>query len=933
MKFTKKQQGAISVFLSLILLSTFIFSAVIVDGGRIYAAKNIVSGAGQLSLNAGLSSYDVALKDAYGLIAMSETPEELQENLRTYFVESLGACGISEEDFNTALVFLQMAASEDGFSAEGIDNTQICQSQVMEQQVLEYMKYRAPITVGTGILDKLQAGKEIEEAQKVADDEVETAKEANDLQSQLEKLKKQVDDEIENSDDFSKTWESTLKEIQKLCKEITTEEMVVFGYNQYNTAKSAGDYEENINEFNAQYAKLVTAMQKSDKVDRYSSAYDIMLEMKGYYLTLKDVSESEFMDFWKEKYEIDDDSDDSEESSEDSSDEDEEEDDGDDELLEEGENLYEEYEGNRDYLLNLPSTIAAQADTDLKAVQTKSEDLYDSAEKGRKQEEKICKQIEKIEKKFKKLKEKYDKWNTDVKALSNAELKSDEEKKMEEYAIFLDDAEENSIDTMKQYAINNQDFYTKFKEYIDTAQFCNVKLRKVYYQKNSVKSEIDTHSKSNGPAIKSFVESTNFYYLLPIADPNSKFDHEPLKDLSKTGFYKYLVEVCGKEKDSDGAKSANKELQNQMKVALDELEKLFTSSDLESVAYNLNGIQDTLPSTMMGKGSVATEKKVTAETADIGSSSKRDKSMENALDALNTDNSTISGIASLASKGTEAMIEPIYLTEYIMNMYSYYTIDKTGERESDGSWGTRDEEEILSLSDYKLYEDLIYRAEVEYILWGNKQDVKTNVNTTKAVIFAIQFVGNLVYALTQPTVTKGAKEIGDLFGHKLVALVVQVVVEVVVATVETVRDMVILMNGGEVVMFKMLSGTDSRKEWNSKLEHMTDFTKWDMTQDKSSDNKLAMSYKDYLWMMVCIKNLSKNGRYDMLARAADLAQVNVAKSENEEGYSLMEKYTMLKIDANVELDAWLVTDLFNTDDVGLDTSGKLTLKYKGIQGY
>lgn len=47
----------------------------------------------------------------------------------------------------------------------------------------------------------------------------------------------------------------------------------------------------------------------------------------------------------------------------------------------------------------------------------------------------------------------------------------------------------------------------------------------------------------------------------------------------------------------------------------------------------------------------------------------------------------------------------------------------------------------------------------------------------------------------------------------------------------------------------------------------------------------------------------------------------------------MDEYTMLRINANVELDSWLVTDIFNSPETGLDTSGKFTLKYKGIQGY
>ena len=70
---TQRQKGSVSVFLAIILLTTFLFSGVIIDGGRIYAGRTIASGAGQLALNAGLSNYDTALKDAYGLNAMAKT--------------------------------------------------------------------------------------------------------------------------------------------------------------------------------------------------------------------------------------------------------------------------------------------------------------------------------------------------------------------------------------------------------------------------------------------------------------------------------------------------------------------------------------------------------------------------------------------------------------------------------------------------------------------------------------------------------------------------------------------------------------------------------------------------------------------------------------------------------------------------------------------
>ena len=63
--FMGKNRGAISVFLALILLPMLIFSGIVVDVSRLYAAKTVVSGAGDLTMNAALSRYDKKLKDEY----------------------------------------------------------------------------------------------------------------------------------------------------------------------------------------------------------------------------------------------------------------------------------------------------------------------------------------------------------------------------------------------------------------------------------------------------------------------------------------------------------------------------------------------------------------------------------------------------------------------------------------------------------------------------------------------------------------------------------------------------------------------------------------------------------------------------------------------------------------------------------------------------
>lgn len=953
MWFTKKQQGAISVFLVLILLSTFLFAAVVVDGGRIYAGRNIVSGAGQLALNAGLSDYDVALKDAYGLIAMSETPEELQKNLHNYFVDSLSSVGISEENYSKALVFLELA-SEDSFHSVSVPNTEIWRGQVMEQQVLDYMKYRAPITAGMGILDKLSSVKDMNKVKKVADDQIQTAKAAEDIQKLLEDLKEFVDDEREVTEEFSNHQGQVLEELSDDARRVTAGETVVYAYQQCNEMGNAGSIE-GVEAFIEAYTNLERILNNtSEPLDKYCNAYDPLLELKKNMLSIeqKFPNKDSFMEEWKAEYGLDD-----EGSSEDASSDDEEEnkDDMNAEMLREGENLYEQYKTARDQLKQIPNSIASEVDVRLSDMQVISEGWYQKMQDGIDAEQKIIKQIDKIESKLKNLTIKVGKWKEDSDMLLTgealAEMKEQDDENRGKYEVLIDYQNQAGIGVMKSYAETNKDYFVKDRQYFDKQMFANVKLLKVNDQKRAVKDEIDSHlnRNPNGAELRSYVKSEDFLLLTLFREAEGgKFVHEPLKDLTDTDFYRYLEEVVtdkGKKNEKEEIKQASNETKGKLEDFLKELKRLMLTDDLKGISGALSAVQESLPSYQIETSSQGESKSVDHENVeDFDKSSKRKKSLDDASRTLNTEDSILNNMEEAASLGDAInqsikFAEPVYLTEYIMNMYSYYTIDKTGQRTSDGKWGTKAQKDLLSLSDYALYEDVIYRAEVEYILWGNRTDVSENVGTTKAVIFAIQFIGNLSYALTQKIVTDGAKELGSFFPNKFVSLVVQVVAEIVVATVETVRDMVVLMNGGSVVPFKILTDSGTKKEWRTKFQHVTDIQTWDMTGDKSAsvEHKLyAFSYRDYLWLICCIKcmdNQGKTKRYSLLTRAADLSQVNLAKSENKKDYSLLKEFTMLKIDADVKLDAWLVTDLFNTPEVGLDTSGQFTLRYKGIQGY
>lgn len=156
--FIGKDRGAISVFLTLILVPVLIFSGIIVDISRLYASKTVVSGAGDLTMNAALARYDKKLKDSYGLMAMADEPSSpsVKEQLEQIFKESCNASALKDVNSENLHSMIQLDLGENGIEASGVKNSSLADTQVLQQQIMEYMKYRAPVYMVVDILEKFR---------------------------------------------------------------------------------------------------------------------------------------------------------------------------------------------------------------------------------------------------------------------------------------------------------------------------------------------------------------------------------------------------------------------------------------------------------------------------------------------------------------------------------------------------------------------------------------------------------------------------------------------------------------------------------------------------------------------------------------------------------------------------------------------------------
>jgi len=194
-----KNNGAITVFLSLILVPILILAGISVDAIRIYGASTILSDSVELTMNTALANYDQALKDSYGILSMSANENELSNNLIRYFENTINSMGLEfdEEDSYTKAIIddiKNMISSSEklefnnlidmetvDFSAKGIEGTQIYYPETLKRQVVEYMKYRGLVSLGTNFMEKLNIFKEIPKQQEFMESKVEYENSISDI--------------------------------------------------------------------------------------------------------------------------------------------------------------------------------------------------------------------------------------------------------------------------------------------------------------------------------------------------------------------------------------------------------------------------------------------------------------------------------------------------------------------------------------------------------------------------------------------------------------------------------------------------------------------------------------------------------------------------------------------------------------------------------
>lgn len=182
MKLFYKNNGAVTIFLILILVPVLALSGIFVEISRVELAKPLITSSADLALNTALTNYDSKLKDYYGLMGSAQKTSDTLDVAQEYFKNCINS-QIVDEDYldqcwekvstvvnngakligrdsiitteaETISNLLLLEIPE--LTVKGVDNANLSNPVFLKSQIVEFMKYRAPVEIVTGLFEELK---------------------------------------------------------------------------------------------------------------------------------------------------------------------------------------------------------------------------------------------------------------------------------------------------------------------------------------------------------------------------------------------------------------------------------------------------------------------------------------------------------------------------------------------------------------------------------------------------------------------------------------------------------------------------------------------------------------------------------------------------------------------------------------------------------
>ncbi|MEK4563615.1 DUF5702 domain-containing protein [Alkalihalobacillus sp. FSL R5-0424] len=183
-KFIINENGAVSIYAIMITLLLFIFNAVLIDYVRIMAAERKLDQAVKAAARSTMSSFDKSMMGSYGLFGFKGDEANIFEKVVREHLDT-GA-----EDY---FKFAEARYVDDSASVSFNSDMMVASKDTFEYQILEDMKYKAPLEIGESILEGfLQISGEMKKASQFVDVASEVQKEIDARDEDVEKARKEL---------------------------------------------------------------------------------------------------------------------------------------------------------------------------------------------------------------------------------------------------------------------------------------------------------------------------------------------------------------------------------------------------------------------------------------------------------------------------------------------------------------------------------------------------------------------------------------------------------------------------------------------------------------------------------------------------------------------------------------------------------------------
>lgn len=183
--------------------------------------KAVVETAADMTLNAALSQYDNMVKDLYGLFTTSQSISEIYDNLEEYYKKAIMEQGIGKDEaayYAQQIMSSFFDSSDSGsnnllniksndFQLSPVENTGLVNPAVMKSQIVEFMKYRAPIKGGLSLIEGIKTFGQVQKQMEVVESKNEYYKAKETLVGDFSDVWKEVREyqfrDENNYDDYS----------------------------------------------------------------------------------------------------------------------------------------------------------------------------------------------------------------------------------------------------------------------------------------------------------------------------------------------------------------------------------------------------------------------------------------------------------------------------------------------------------------------------------------------------------------------------------------------------------------------------------------------------------------------------------------------------------------------------------------------------------